>query len=135
MRRLGLRVAERDMKRVIVLFAVCLVWEACSSGDITSPNQIVFPASNVSFSQQVEPYFTLACNVTGCHDAPRSTNLNVDLTSWIAVRDEVPKAGDTLTSPLVAVMFARENHQGVFLANDNQRNGIKVWVLEGARNN
>ncbi len=51
------------------------------------------------------------------------------------MRNEVPKPGDTLTSPLVAVMFARENHVGNFLANDNQRNGIKVWVLEGAKNN
>lgn len=124
-----------SMKRAIAVLALCSIWTGCFPGDVTNPNQIVFPASNVSYSQQLVPFLTLSCNMTGCHDAARSGNLNVDLTSWIGVRNEVPKPGDTLTSPLVAVMFARENHVGNFLANDNQRNGIKVWVLEGAKNN
>ena len=123
------------MKQAITLVAICSVWAGCSSGDITSPNQIVFPTSNVSFSAQVEPYLTIACSMTGCHDGSATTAGGIDLTHYYGVLNEVSRPGDTLTSELVEVMYSRVNHPGVIVANDNQRNGIKVWVLEGAKNN
>ena len=104
----------------------------------TSPDQIVFPATNVSYSQQVEPYFALGC-VT-CHDVGNST---VDLSSWIAIMDDLgvvvmlptkPPMGDTTASSLVLVMYGKELHSPIS-ANDNQRQGIKQWVLEGAKDN
>ena len=123
-------VALIRMRRFYALAALCALFAGCSSGDITSPDQIVFPASNVSYSQQVAPYLTLACN--SCHDGSSKGN-GIDLTSWpqvvVQVRDR-----DTVLSPLVSVMYGKEQHPP-FSANDNQRNGIKIWVLEGAKNN
>jgi hypothetical protein len=118
------------------VFIACagFVFTACSSNDITNPNQIVFPASNVKYSMHVAPYLSISCNITGCHDAPSTSNMGVVLTTWAEVRDHViPK--DTLTSALVNVMYARESHDRQFISNENQRNGIKVWVKEGALDN
>lgn len=104
----------------------------------TDPDQIVFPASNVSYSQNIEPYFALAC--VSCHDAG---NPSVDLSSWIAIRGDlgvvvidntVPPTGDTIASSLVLVMYGEVQHPSIS-ANDNQREGIKQWVLKGGQNN
>jgi hypothetical protein len=108
---------------------------SCSGNDITDPGKITFPDSNVSFRAHVQPYFNLSCNTYGCHDQARSSNLNIELTSWIGVMaNNVTHAGDT-TSQLILVMDGRAAHSGQFLATENQRRGIKRWVLEGARNN
>jgi|SRR5579883_370239 len=115
--------------------ALSVLFAGCSSGDITDPGQIVFPAKNVSFNQQVEPYFRLSCNITGCHDGGAYTAGGVDLSSWAGVRAiNVTEPGDT-TSELVLVMYGLVQHSGHFVANDNQRYGIKQWVREGAQNN
>ena len=115
--------------------ALATPFAGCSSSDITNPNQIVFPASNVSFHATVAPFLQLSCNQVGCHDAPRSANQGIDLTSWIGVRSNNVVLPKDTTSPLVGVMYGRYQHSGPFIANDNQRNGIKVWVLEGAQDN
>jgi hypothetical protein len=103
---------------------------------ISDPNQIVFPATNVSYKVDIAPYFSLACSESGCHDQATPNNDEVDLTSWVGVRayNVAPTAGDT-TCHLVLVMYGREAHAGVLVANDNQRQGIKQWVLEGAKDN
>ena len=128
------RTLHRTAALGLLAALIAVVPMGCSSGDLTSPLQVVFPTSNVSYSQHVAPYLQLSCNTAGCHDAPNAQNMGVTLTSWVGVRDKVvPK--DTLASALVSVMFAREYHAGTFLATANQRNGIKMWVLEGALNN
>ncbi len=119
-------------------FAVLFVWSGCSSTDITSADQIVFPASNVSYKAHVAPLMALSCSVSGCHDAARSDNAYVDLTSWIALRGStsvVNQPGDT-NCGLVKVMYARVVHPGpIPHITDNHRQGIKQWVIEGAQNN
>jgi hypothetical protein len=129
-----------SVKNPIAFLAIAL-WismglSACSSGDITSPDQIVFPASNVSYHMQVAPYLTLSCNSEACHGSANGGNQGIRLDSWTYLRDNrVTLAGDT-TSPLVLVMYGLEpNHRGAFTASDNQRQGIKTWVKEGAQNN
>lgn len=108
----------------------------CSSSDITNPEQIVFPAKNVSYAAQVSPFLALSCNSEQCHGSVNSSNQGITLASWTQVRDNrVTLPGDS-TSPLILVMYGLEpNHRGAFIANDNQRQGMKTWVLEGAQNN
>lgn len=115
---------------VFVLFA------GCSGNDITDPNDIVFPQTNVSFSAQVQPLLNISCNSYGCHDAARTENLYVQLTSWAGVRNVrvVNQPGDT-NSGLIRVVYGRQLHSGVIRINDNHRQGLKQWVLEGAQNN
>lgn len=104
----------------------------------TNPDQIVFPASNVSYAQDIEPYFALAC--VQCHDEGSS---NGDFSSWFGIRDYLgayvanpspPPIGDTVASELVSVMYGGVLHPGIN-ANDNQRQGIKQWVIQGAPDN
>lgn len=129
------------VKRMIALFAIssgwlaiAAGWSGCSSNDITSPEQIVFPTSNVSYRLHVAPYLQISCNFTGCHDGS-SQQTSVNLTSWVMVRDQV-RSGDTLTSPLVSVTSGRENHYGgQIICNVNQRQGIARWVLDSAKDN
>ncbi|MBS1902258.1 MAG: hypothetical protein JSS75_00965 [Bacteroidetes bacterium] len=116
---------------------VLLLCSGCSSTDITSADQIVFPATNVSYKAHVAPLLAIACNAAGCHDMARPENANVDLTSWISLRGStnvVNQPGDT-NCGLVKVVYARVGHPGPLRINDNHRQGIKQWVIEGAQNN
>src|SRR6185437_12321203 len=92
-----------------ILACMVLVIIGCSSSDITSANDVVFPATNVSFRAQVEPLFSVSCNVAGCHDMARPGNNNVDLTSWIGTRaiNVVNQPGDT-NCGLILVVYGRE---------------------------
>jgi len=96
----------------------------------TSVNEIVFPATNVSFQAHVEPLFTIVCN--NCH----STGNTVDLSSFVGVRATrvVNQPGDTACG-LLQVVFGREFHNGPINLNENHRQGLKQWVIEGARDN
>jgi hypothetical protein len=104
----------------------------CSGSDITSPNDIVFPATNVSFKGQVEPLFSLACN--SCHSSGSST----DLTSWIGVRAinvvNQPGPADTACG-LLQVIYGREFHAGGVNIDAIRKQGLKQWVIEGAQDN
>jgi hypothetical protein len=122
--------------RYFLVFGVFLIVAGCGSGDITSPQDIVFPQTNVSFRAHVQPLFTLSCNMQGCHDAPRISNNNTDLTSWFGVRSTnvVTQAGDTACG-LIRVIYGRQFHSGPININNNHREGLKKWVLEGAQNN
>ena len=119
-----------------IFAAGVLIMIGCSSSDITSANDIVFPSTHISFKAQVEPLFAVSCNVVGCHDVARSGNNSVDLTSWIGTRatNVVNQPGDT-TCGLLQVVFAREPHLGSINVNNNHRQGLKQWVIEGAQDN
>jgi hypothetical protein len=126
------------MKNIIYLSVAASIFLLAGCTGATNPDEIVFPASNVSYAQDIEPYFALAC--VQCHDDGGS---NVDLSSWTAIRSDLgvvdfktfsPPVGDTTGSSLVLVMYGSVEHTPIN-ANDNQRQGIKQWVLEGAKNN
>ena|SRR5665213_1483984 len=132
---LGLHLIQ--MKRIPLLLAAAAIvfYAGCSSGDLTSWTQVVFPADSVSYAKQVAPYLSLAsCTASGCHDG--NTQGAPDLTSWVAVRAiNVLTPKDTVTSQLVRVMKGLTQHSGPILSNENQREGITRWVFEGAQNN
>ncbi len=131
----GLNITTMKLAPILAIIAVIVIMAGCSSGDITNQNQIVFPADSVSYARQVAPYFALTCTTAGCHNFTDMAG-NVDLSSWIAVRDiKVLTPKDTTTSPLVLVMKGQTQHPNPFSANENQREGITRWVWEGAQNN
>jgi len=119
------------MKSFYYIFgAAVLIMIGCSSSDITSANDIVFPATHVSFKAQVEPLFSIACN--SCH-SPGNT---VDLSSFVGVRATrvVNQPGDT-TCGLIQVIYGREFHNGPVNIDAIRKQGLKQWVIEGAQNN
>ncbi|MFI5201508.1 MAG: hypothetical protein ACHQNE_03895 [Candidatus Kapaibacterium sp.] len=117
------------------IIPVIVIMAGCSSGDITSWNQIVFPADSVSYTRQVAPYLALAsCTASGCHDGYTSGAPN--LTTYFDVTAiNVLTPHDTTTSQLVRVMKGLTQHSGPILSNENQREGITRWVFEGAQDN
>ncbi len=111
------------------------------TGDDGSPSTIVFPLSGVSYQYQVQPLFNQACNFSGCHGTDAPPNL-VKLTSW----------GDLMTSgggtgvvvpgqPETSTLVLRIEGRGARMPptglplNQNQINGIRAWIAEGAKNN
>ena len=118
-----------------VALALIIFLAGCDDDAISSPTQVIFPDSNVSFAAHVAPFLQLGCNMTGCHDAPRTENRNIVLTSWAGVMDlrVVNQPGDT-NAGLVQVLYGKVFHP-LINAEENQRRGIKQWVKEGAKNN
>lgn len=111
------------------------------TGDDGSPSTIVFPLSGVSYQYQVQPLFNQACNYTGCHGSDAPPNL-VKLTSWGDLMTSgggtgvvVPDEPETSTLVLrIEGRGARMPPSGLPL-NQNQINGIRTWIAEGAKNN
>jgi len=121
--------------RIFFTISILAAFGIPGCSGISSPNDIVFPATHVSFKAQVEPLFSLACNAAGCHSFDTQAG-GVDLTSWIGVRNPivVNQPGDT-TCNLILVIYGRVFHNGAVNINNNARVGVKQWVLEGAQNN
>src|SRR5690348_16881878 len=109
----------------------CVLFIVAGCGSATSPDEIVFPATNVSFRQHVEPLFTVSCNMSGCHDAARTDNNGVDLTSFGGVRAiNVAIPFDTACG-LIRVVYGvdfQHTAAGITLLNSNHRIGLKQWI-------
>ena len=104
-----------------------------------SPSDIVFPPNNVSYDRQVQPLFNQACNFSGCHDGnSQQTDLNLTSHGGTVGIPGVVVPGKPESSRLVlriqGSVGVRMPPQGNQL-NDNQINGIRTWIAEGAKNN
>ncbi|MEY3311403.1 MAG: hypothetical protein RL348_736, partial [Bacteroidota bacterium] len=57
-----------------------LLCSACNDTVITTPDQIIFPDTNISYQLQVKPLLELTCAFSGCHDYESKMG-SVDVTS------------------------------------------------------
>jgi hypothetical protein len=108
--------------------------------DSTGPvSDILFPDTNVSYSLHVQPLFTQTCTFSGCHnDASRSGNLSLtnyqNATQPIGVIVAGDPDGSRLYQRIQGIGGPRMPLNRAPL-NDNQINGIRTWIQEGALNN
>jgi len=113
--------------------------------DVTSGNtqDIVFPDKNISYGKHVEPLFFRACAVPGCHTAESKDDAGgLSLESYQEARSSpgVILSGDTVNSRMV---WSLEGKNGNAIMpptfrprlTQNQINGLKQWIFEGALNN
>lgn len=120
---------------ILVLFTNC---------DDTITNQdvdnIVIPEKDVSFSKHIYPLFQVKC--FSCHGNGRyEAGLDLTLrTRFVDGRIVVP--GDTITSILVwrinrppRAGFAPMPPLYLPQLNNNQIKGVKIWIVEGAKEN
>jgi len=110
----------------------------CSDSGTTPGDEIVFPDSNVSYTAHVQPYMTLRCATYGCHDnATRSGNLNLTTYMDMTARPGVVIPKDSKSSLLMQRIDGRLPHPPnvPIIINQNQLNGIKRWIDEGAKYN
>lgn len=131
---------------VILLFAICLIcvtWNCKDSTNDNSQANIVFPPTNVSYGQQVEPLFLVACAIPGCHteeSAGGAGGLSLETYQDALSVPLIIIPKDTTDSRLV---WSIEGERGSTLMppigrpplNSNQIKGLKQWILEGAKNN
>jgi hypothetical protein len=113
---------------------------SCKDTQTGPKEEIVFPDSNVSFSQHVGPLFQQKCAVGLCHSGNNpADNLNLEYPGSYFVlmsRPGLIVPNDGIHSELVLHL------KGVLSLmpptgklNDNQINGVKRWIDEGANNN
>ncbi|MCZ7558335.1 MAG: hypothetical protein M5R41_18220 [Bacteroidia bacterium] len=111
---------------------------ACSDDGVRPGDEIVFPEKDVSYAAHVQPFFTLRCANYGCHeDQTRAGNLS--LTSYVALteRPGIVIAGNSDASYLMQKLDGRLPHpiEVPVIINQNQLNGIRTWINEGAKHN
>lgn len=105
-----------------------------------SPSNVLFPARDVSFTYHVQPLFNQACNYTGCHDAGAHQS-PLKLTGYGELVLTIPGivvSGQPDQSMLVFRVEGRVGQRmppGNYPLNQNQINGVRTWVAEGAKNN
>ena len=106
-------------------------------------SSIVFPDSNVSYNDHVEPLFLSTCAIPGgCHagDNPAG-DLSLETYNDLSItiyRTYIP--GDPDNSRLVRAIEGTEPGiprmpLGRPPLNNNQVKGIRTWIKEGAKNN
>ncbi len=131
--------------KIILLFLIFIVVFTFSCDD-TVTNQkidnIVIPPSNVSYSQYIQPLFNIKCTNSGCHnDQSRAGGLS--LTTWTnaTANASIVFPGQPDNSILV---WAIEGNGAKLMPpidapvtplTQNQIDGIKTWIKEGAKNN
>jgi hypothetical protein len=104
-----------------------------------SPSTIIFPVNGISYSAQVQPLFNQACNFSGCHDSGAQQNVPVFTSFGQAMLLPgviVPKKPDASTLVLrIQGSVGARMPPGAYPLNQNQINGIRAWIVEGAMNN
>jgi hypothetical protein len=127
---------------ILLLFAVVGLW-SCKD-QITEPNQsnIVFPASNISYSKHIDPLFQQRCAVAGCHSSTTaSEELDLTMPSYNSLMNHQPRlvvSGASNNSLLIQRLDGRIQPVMPPIPpplTSNQINGIKKWIDEGALNN
>lgn len=132
---------------VFILFLLGLaVLPGCKDDVITgpggSPSDVIFPDSLVSYRDHVQVLFNQTCALATCHEGSTPAG-DLNLTSYSNTMFGVNGApivfvGNPDASPLVMRI---QGTAGVRMPlnrnplNENQINGIRKWILEGAQDN
>jgi hypothetical protein len=139
------RALSTCVRRVVLAGAVLTCLTAGCKDEIApdngdSPSNIVFPPSNVSYAVSVQPLFNQTCALVGCHDDGQHQSA-LKLTSYDNLMFgslPVVNRGDPANSILVLRIEGRLQPRMPLnrnSLNQNQVDGIRAWIGEGALNN
>jgi hypothetical protein len=133
------------MRRGVLVLMLCAAggWGCKGSGPAGpegSPSTIIFPTSGVSYSHQVQPLFDQACNASGCHDSGthQSDLVLTDYGHAVLTVPGVVVPGKPDASTLVLRIQGSVGVRmppGAYPLNQNQIDGIRTWIAEGAKQN
>jgi len=128
------------MKRFInITFIIIFLAIIILSCDDTGITDIPIPDENVSYQEHIQPMFNVHCNTTDCHNsADRAAGLS--LQSYGEFRSEpfLIIAGAPEESILYLVVSGKyvtlmpPPFGNTLPLSDNQINGIRTWIEEGA---
>jgi mono/diheme cytochrome c family protein len=107
--------------------------------DGDSPSNVVFPTRDVSYQTHLQPLFDQACNSESCHGEGAHQSA-LKLTGWgntVIMTPGVVISGKPDASTLVLRIQGSGGIMPPFgnRLNQNQINGIRTWIVEGAKNN
>ncbi len=130
----------KQIFNIILVFGFAsLIFYACDDTKITDPP---IPTEDVSYAEHIQPIFNNYCNNTGCHNSQDNAG-GLDLTSWGSLRASpfivIPNYPDesllylSVSGGLVNIMPPPDGSSPPL--SENQINGIKIWILEGAESN
>ena len=126
--------------RFLLVFSFALFLISCKD-EVTGvdDSSIVFPAANVSYVRHVEPLFQQRCAVSGCHaGSSPAAGLSLQTPSYSSLMNHQPRlvvAGASNNSLLILRLEGRIQPLMPLRGNplnQNQLNGIKKWIDEGA---
>lgn len=123
---------------IVVVLVACK--DTSNPLDGESPSNVVFPVSGVSYQYHVQPLFNQACTQAGCHDDGQHESA-LKLTSFGNTVLAVPGIVVSGQPDQSTLVFRIEGRVGQRMPptinplNQNQINGIRTWIAEGAKNN
>jgi hypothetical protein len=130
------------MKKIALIFLMLLTFISCDDTlTVQDVDNRKIPDKNVSFSQDIYPVFQVKC--ISCHNATNPDG-GLDLTSYSAATADfnIIFPGNPDNSRIVwAIEGNRPPIQPMPPVgysrpfNDNQRQGIRTWITEGALDN
>ncbi|OGU18163.1 MAG: hypothetical protein A2X61_02285 [Ignavibacteria bacterium GWB2_35_12] len=110
--------------------------------EVIGPNtNIIFPDSLVSYISNVEPFMRVKCAYSGCHSDPPYNSAST-MTNYFSLFSTdnlglvIAKKPDN--SVLIQILDGRLPHNPYFqegYITQNQINGMRKWIEEGAKNN
>ncbi len=130
----------------IVILTICFALSCKDDQDCIgpdcSPSDVIFPIDSVKYSLHVQPLFNQTCGLVGCH-SQQETGDRLKLDTYENLRYgvrglPVVVPGSPGTSELVLRIEGRSSQRmplGRNPLNQNQINGIRTWIAEGARRN
>ena len=122
------------------LFLLVIVFISCDDTITNSDiDDIKIPTNDVSYAEYIQPVFNVRCTSSGCHDNESMAG-GYSLTSWSsAVIPGIVDPFNIETSRIVwridGLGFPIMPPPTKGYLTENQREGIKTWIKEGAKNN
>ncbi len=129
--------ARRIIQIIMVIGFVLPFLIVFGCEDSTGPgSDIVFPDTDVSYSQHVQPLFDQTCALSGCHnDATRAGDLSLTSYHNLTQRPNIVVPGDPNSSLLYLRITGQIGQQMPLNRpplTQNQQEGIRTWIVEGA---
>lgn len=123
---------------LIAIFAVI----SCNETGIISSRDIEFPEENVSFMNHVQPFLKVTCSYQGCHsyESRAGGRIMVDYWNLFDVYNTgliIPyKPNNSILYQMIRDTNRLPHFPIVYWEiNQNQKEGIKTWIEEGAMDN
>ncbi|MFP4368358.1 MAG: hypothetical protein ACOC2K_01865 [Bacteroidota bacterium] len=119
-----------------ILLAAALLY-ACNGNSLTTNDDLIFPETDVTFRDHVYPFLKTKCSYQGCHGPTTPgvrtletyENLTVDFPILV-------RPGEPENSRFMQYIDGTIPHRGTGFREgyitDNQIEGIRIWIKEGA---
>lgn len=128
---------------IILLFITSAAFLSCDDTlNESNIDDVIIPDKNVSYNEYIQPVLTIKCSTSGCHNNESMAG-GYSVTSWSnVVTPGIVNPGNVETSILVwriegigvEIMPPIGNLLSKPLT-QNQVEGIKTWIEEGAKSN